>query len=66
MLLPRAFIGQGTAGGKEAGMKQREQEAVLQQFRSGEVNVLVATCIGEEGLDVPQVGGARWAKHCGI
>jgi ERCC4-related helicase len=39
------------------GMKQEEQERVLQEFRAGTVQVLVATCIGEEGLDVPQV---RW------
>ena len=38
------------------GMKQEEQERVLQEFRAGSVQVLVATCIGEEGLDVPQVG----------
>lgn len=37
------------------GMKQDEQERVLQEFRDGTVQVLLATCIGEEGLDVPQV-----------
>lgn len=37
------------------GMKQDEQERVLQEFRAGTVQVLLATCIGEEGLDVPQV-----------
>jgi ERCC4-related helicase len=39
------------------GMKQEEQERVLQEFRAGTVQVLLATCIGEEGLDVPQVRG---------
>ncbi len=28
---------------------------VLADFRAGLFNTLVATCIGEEGLDIPQV-----------
>ena len=52
----RAFIGQ-SGGGKKgaAGMKQKEQREVLENFSSGICNVLVATCIGEEGLDIPNV-----------
>ena len=46
------FIGQSTSG-KQKGMTQKEQLARLEEFRSGEVNVLVATSVGEEGLDVP-------------
>jgi Helicase conserved C-terminal domain len=39
-----------------SGMRQAEQQAVLSGFRAGEFQVLLATCIGEEGLDIPQVG----------
>ncbi len=47
------FIGQTTKNGK--GMKQEEQIDVLNRFRNGEFSALVATCVGEEGLDVPAV-----------
>jgi Fanconi anemia group M protein len=36
----------------EKGLKQKEQIGVLQRFREGEFNVVVATSVGEEGLDV--------------
>lgn len=31
------------------------QAAVLEQFRSGQINTIVATSVGEEGLDIAQV-----------
>lgn len=36
-------------------MKQEEQNSVLEYFREGDFNVLVATSIAEEGLDIPEV-----------
>ncbi|AFU58890.1 putative ATP-dependent RNA helicase [Candidatus Nitrososphaera gargensis Ga9.2] len=48
------FVGQAKRQGDE-GMNQDEQAAVLQSFREGEFDVLVATSIAEEGLDIPEV-----------
>ena len=47
-----AFIGQSSRG-QQKGMTQKQQLAQLQRFREGEINTLVATSVGEEGLDVP-------------
>ncbi len=43
----------GKAG--EAGLKQKKQIETVQKFRDGEFNVLVATRVGEEGLDIAEV-----------
>lgn len=48
------FVGQAKRQG-DVGMTQDEQSAVLESFRNGEFNVLVATSIAEEGLDIPEV-----------
>ena len=49
------FIGQSKSVQGRSGMKQKEQNDVLKRFRSGELNVLVATSIGEEGLNIGHV-----------
>jgi Fanconi anemia group M protein len=50
----RQFIGQSAREGTR-GMRQKEQLELIQQFRDGAFSVLVATAIGEEGLDIPVV-----------
>ncbi|XP_011001109.1 PREDICTED: putative ATP-dependent RNA helicase mfh2 [Populus euphratica] len=48
------FIGQ-SSGKALKGQSQKVQQAVLQKFRTGGYNVIVATSIGEEGLDIMEV-----------
>jgi Fanconi anemia group M protein len=53
----RAALFVGKAEGKGGPrMTQEEQIRVLKAFREGVYNVLVATSIGEEGLDIPECG----------
>jgi Fanconi anemia group M protein len=53
----RATLFVGKAEGKGGPrMTQEEQMRVLRAFREGAYNVLVATSIGEEGLDIPECG----------
>ncbi len=51
---PMRFVGQASRG-EDIGLSQKEQVDILERFKAGEVNVIVATSIGEEGLDIPQV-----------
>lgn len=46
------FVGQASRDA-EKGLSQKEQIASLARFREGEFRCLVATSVGEEGLDVP-------------
>lgn len=48
------FVGQADSKRSE-GMKQKQQIETIEKFKKGEFNVLVATSIGEEGLDIGQV-----------
>ncbi len=56
---PGIFVGQTKKehdGGKSfTGLKQNEQKEMIIKFSTGEINVLCATSIAEEGLDIPEV-----------
>lgn len=54
MIRPHVFVGQA-AGSNSEGMNQKKQNQIVQEFKSGKYNTLVATCIGEEGLDIGDV-----------
>ncbi|KAF2132539.1 P-loop containing nucleoside triphosphate hydrolase protein, partial [Dothidotthia symphoricarpi CBS 119687] len=54
MIRPRVFVGQSTAKNSE-GMNQKEQLEVIEKFKAGTYNTLIATSIGEEGLDIGEV-----------
>jgi Fanconi anemia group M protein len=52
MGIPAGFL-IGKAG--ETGLKQKKQIETIQKFRDGQYKVLIATRVGEEGLDISEV-----------
>lgn len=53
-VLPHKFIGQSKRENHN-GLTQKEQARIIERFRNGQINVLVSTSVGEEGLDIPGV-----------
>lgn len=53
----KVFVGQAKkiSRGESTGLNQKEQKKIIEEFSSGEINVLCATSIAEEGLDIPEV-----------
>jgi Fanconi anemia group M protein len=49
----KVFIGQAKKEGE--GLNQKQQKRIIEEFSEGEIDVLCATCIAEEGLDIPEV-----------
>lgn len=49
---PVRFVGQASKY-KDKGLTQKQQVEIIEQFKAGDYNVLVATSVAEEGLDIP-------------
>ncbi|KAJ5474280.1 hypothetical protein N7475_003846 [Penicillium sp. IBT 31633x] len=54
MIRPHVFVGQSSAKGSE-GMDQKTQLKIIEDFKKGTYNTIVATSIGEEGLDIGEI-----------
>lgn len=54
---PAIFVGQAKKETKHGstGLTQKEQKQIIDKFKSNDINILIATSIGEEGLDLPEV-----------
>jgi Fanconi anemia group M protein len=48
------FVGQASKD-EDPGLSQKDQLQILQGFKEGSNNILVATSVAEEGLDIPSV-----------
>ncbi|KAJ9604776.1 3'-5' DNA helicase [Cladophialophora chaetospira] len=55
MIRAHVFVGQSSTKSGSEGMKQKTQLDIIQKFKAGKYNTLVATAIGEEGLDIGEV-----------
>ncbi|MFQ6050340.1 MAG: DEAD/DEAH box helicase [Candidatus Hydrothermarchaeota archaeon] len=53
-IMTKRFVGQ-LSRVEDKGLSQKEQLRILEEFKEGVFPALVATSIGEEGLDVPEV-----------
>ncbi len=51
--LSKVFVGQAKKG--DTGLSQKQQAEMLDLFRDGMFNILIATSVAEEGLDIPKV-----------
>ncbi|CAG2245905.1 unnamed protein product [Mytilus edulis] len=49
-----ALVGHGTTSGKEPGMKVTHQKVILDNIRQHKYNIVVATSVAEEGIDIPE------------
>ena len=54
MVRPHVFVGQASSKSSD-GMDQKKQLDIITKFQTGVYNTLVATSIGEEGLDIGEV-----------
>ena len=54
----KVFVGQAKKTNKKgeiSGLNQKEQQEIMNEFKQGSINIICATSIAEEGLDIPEV-----------
>jgi ERCC4-related helicase len=54
LIKAQRFVGQATKSKKDKGISQTKQLQILEEFKNGTVNVLIATNVAEEGLDIAE------------
>jgi len=54
LIKAQRFVGQATKSKKDKGISQVKQLQILELFKEGAVNVLIATNVAEEGLDIAE------------
>ena len=59
----KIFVGQTKK--QDTGLSQKEQKKIIEEFKENKINVLCATSIGEEGLDIPEVGSVIFYEPVG-
>lgn len=55
MIKAKEFVGQPNGKKDGIGLTQQQQIDLVQEFKDNLINVLVATCVAEEGLDIGEV-----------
>ncbi|KFM83501.1 Endoribonuclease Dicer, partial [Stegodyphus mimosarum] len=53
-LKPNFIVGHGRANFTETSMTEKKQKEIVSSFRKKECNILIATCVLEEGMDIRQ------------
>ncbi|MBN1803367.1 MAG: DEAD/DEAH box helicase family protein [Candidatus Lokiarchaeota archaeon] len=54
-LVIEKFIGQQSKADGDVGYSQVKQIEIIKEFKEGKIDVLIATSVAEEGLDIPSV-----------
>ena len=57
------FVGQ--ADRQDKGLKQKEQIELINKFKNNEFNILVASSVAEEGIDIPEVNAVIFYETIG-
>ncbi len=53
-ILIARFVGQATKSSADKGLSQKKQLEILNKFKNGQLNTLISTNVGEEGIDVAE------------